>query len=115
MFAAVRRGLLMEALAPTEAQDSARSELFICGVFSLLDRMFQEPFAELLKKIPVPEVVFQALAEETGPLEPMIRLVRALEGGSGLEIREIIDESALQVRQVNKALLHALGNAIKLV
>lgn len=115
MFAAVRRGLLMEALAPAESQESARSELFICGVFSLLDRMFQEPFGELLKKIPVPEVVFQALAEETGPLEPMIRLVRALEGGAGLEIREIVDETALQMRQVNKALLHALGNAIKLV
>lgn len=115
MFAAVRRGLLMEALAPAGALEAARSELFICGVFSLLDRMFQEPFADLLKKIPVPDVVYQALAEETGPLEPMIRLVRGLEGGSGLEIRELIDETALQVRQVNKALLHALGNAIRLV
>jgi EAL and modified HD-GYP domain-containing signal transduction protein len=115
MFAAVRRGLLMEALAPAGAQDSARSEMFICGVFSLLDRMFQEPFGELLKKIPVPDVVYQALAEESGPLEPMIRLVRGLEGGAGLEIRELIDETALQVRQVNKALLHALGNAIRLV
>lgn len=115
MFAAVRRGLLMEALAPAGAQESARSELFICGVFSLLDRMFQEPFSELLKKIPVPDVVFQALAEETGPLEPLIRLVRGIEGGSGMEMRELIDETGLQVRQVNKALLHALGNAIRLV
>jgi EAL and modified HD-GYP domain-containing signal transduction protein len=115
MFAAVRRGLLMEALAPAGALESARSELFICGVFSLLDRMFQEPFSELLKKIPVPDVVYEALAEESGPLEPMIRLVRGLEGGAGLEIRELMDETALSVRQVNKALLHALGNAIKLV
>lgn len=114
MFAAVRRGLLMEALAPAGALESARSELFICGVFSLLDRMFQEPFAELLKKIPVPDVVYQALADESGPLEPMIRLVRGLEGGAGLEIQELMDETALSVRQVNKALLHALGNAIRL-
>jgi len=106
MFAAVRRGLLMEALAPAGALEGARSELFICGVFSLLDRMFQEPFSELLKKIPVPDVVFQALAEESGPLEPLIRLVRGIEGGSGLEVRELVDETGLQVRQ---------GNAIRLV
>jgi EAL and modified HD-GYP domain-containing signal transduction protein len=114
MFAAVRRGLVMEGLAPVGAQDSARSELFICGVFSLLDRMFQEPFKDLLKKIPVPDDVFLALAEERGPLEPMVRLARCLEGGSGVEIREIVDETALQMRQVNKALLLALSGAIKL-
>jgi EAL and modified HD-GYP domain-containing signal transduction protein len=115
MFAAVRRGLLMEALAPVGAEESARSELFICGVFSLLDRMFQEPFKDLLKKIPVPDAVFQALAHDSGPLEPMIRLVRSLEGGSGVEIREIVEDSALQMRHVNRALLQALGSAIKLV
>src|SRR5690606_40446300 len=46
MFAAVRRGLLMEEIARSGGSDEMRSELFICGVFSLLDRMFNQPFAE---------------------------------------------------------------------
>ena len=52
MFAAVRRGLLMEELVAGSGDEEMRSEMFICGVFSLLDRMFQESFAKLLGSIP---------------------------------------------------------------
>ena len=64
MFAAVRRGLLMEELVAGSGDEEMRSEMFICGVFSLLDRMFQESFAKLLGSIPVPERVYQALVDE---------------------------------------------------
>ena len=45
MFAAVRRGLLMEELVRASGDEEMRDEMFICGVFSLLDRMFQQTFA----------------------------------------------------------------------
>ncbi|MGE5118310.1 MAG: EAL and HDOD domain-containing protein, partial [Betaproteobacteria bacterium] len=76
MFAAVRRGLLMEELARGSGDDEMRSELFICGVFSLLDRMMGEPFDSLLKSIPVPERVYQALAEDAGPYRPYCQMIR---------------------------------------
>ena len=82
MFAAVRRGLLMEELVAGTGDEEMRSEMFICGVFSLLDRMFQEPFAKLLGSIPVPERVYQALVDETGPYQPYLAMVRAVEGES---------------------------------
>jgi EAL and modified HD-GYP domain-containing signal transduction protein len=113
MFAAVRRGLLMEALAD-QADPEQRGELFICGVFSLLDRMFGQPFAELLRTIPVPAAVYQALAERNGPYEPLIALVRTLEGGSGTEIREASDRAAMALCDVNRALLSALAAAAQL-
>ena len=53
MFAAVRRGMLMEELVRSSGDEEMRSEMFICGVFSLLDRMFQQPFSELFDNIPV--------------------------------------------------------------
>ena len=65
--------------------------MFICGVFSLLDRMFQQPFAELLKSIPVPERVFQALVEDSGPYQPYVELVRAVENESLFDFREAAD------------------------
>ena len=52
MFAAVRRGLLMEELVRTTGDEEMRNEMFICGVFSLLDRMFDQPFEQLLSSIP---------------------------------------------------------------
>ena len=69
MFAAVRRGLLMEELARGSGDEEMRSELFICGVFSLLDRMFQRAASTACSEsIPVPERVYQALAEDARPV-----------------------------------------------
>lgn len=114
MFAAVRRGLLMEALAPEGTDSTVRSEMFICGVFSLLDRMFQQPFAELLKTIPVPDQVYQALVEGSGPYEYAIHLVRCLEGGTAQDIEEAAERAMMAMLTVNRALLHALSAAIQL-
>ena len=41
--AAVRRGLLMEELGSTQGDAEMRSEMFLCGVFSLLDRLLPLP------------------------------------------------------------------------
>jgi EAL and modified HD-GYP domain-containing signal transduction protein len=114
MFAAVRRGMLMEALAGREASETVRSEMFICGVFSLLDRMFQEPFSDLLKTIPVPEGVYLALAEESGPYEPFVKLTRAVENGPVLDIREAQETAMVKMSEVNRALLTALGSAAQI-
>ena len=80
MFASVRRGLLMEELARNTGGDAEmRNELFICGVFSLLDRLFQQPLAELLRTIPVPQLVHETLVDGTGPYAPYFNLVKAIE------------------------------------
>jgi EAL and modified HD-GYP domain-containing signal transduction protein len=114
MFAAVRRGLLMEELARSSGDDEMKSELFICGVFSLLDRMMGEPFDSLLKSIPVPERVYQALAEETGPYWPYCQLIRAVEAESLFDIRDAAEQLLMGQGELNRALLHALASASQL-
>ena len=114
MYAAVRRGLVMEALAGEDRGADFRNEMFICGVFSMLDRMFQRPFNELLNTLPVPDGVYQALAEDRGCYFPALDLVRTLEGGSGHDVREKVTEHGFQIRHVNRALLHALASAFQL-
>jgi EAL and modified HD-GYP domain-containing signal transduction protein len=114
MYAAVRRGLLLEELARVSGDDEMRNELFICGVFSLLDRMFQQPFSELLKTIPVPERVYQALADNTGPYEPYFRLVQAIEGTSMYDIKESADTLMMTFGDINHAVIRAMANASQL-
>jgi EAL and modified HD-GYP domain-containing signal transduction protein len=114
MYAAVRRGLLMEALAGEGCDAERRNELFICGVFSLLDRMFQRPFSTLLRTLPVPESVYLALVEGRGPCHPVLDLVRILEGGSGHDVRERVAFHGFSMRHVNRALLRALVSAFQL-
>ena len=108
MFAAVRRGLLMEELVRGSGDEEMRNEMFICGVFSLLDRMFQQPFTQLLETIPVPERVRQALVDESGPFQPYLGVVRAAESGSLFDFRDAAETLMMSVSEINRAQLRAL-------
>jgi EAL and modified HD-GYP domain-containing signal transduction protein len=114
MFAAVRRGLLMEELSRGAGDNELGNELFICGVFSLLDRMFRQPFSELLKTIPVPERVYQALVDGTGPYAPYVNLVKAMEGQTLDEIREATDALMMTFGDINQAMLRAMNASSQL-
>lgn len=114
MFASVRRGLLMEELARDSSDAEMRNELFICGVFSLLDRLFDQPLPQLLRTIPVPQGVYDTLAEGRGPYVPYFNLARAIESQSLYDIRECADALMMDMRQVNRALLRALTTASQL-
>ncbi len=108
MFAAVRRGLLMEELAREGGDEEMRGELFICGVFSLLDRMFHQPFPRLLASIPVPERVRHALVDGAGPVQPYLEVVRPAEGESLFDLRDAADRLMMGVGEINRAQLRAL-------
>ena len=114
MYAAVRRGLIMEELGRGSGDAELRGELFICGVFSLLDRLLQQPFATLLASVPVTERVQQALQQQAGPFMPYLELVQAIEQESVIDIRERADALMLGTAEVNRALLAALANAARL-
>jgi EAL and modified HD-GYP domain-containing signal transduction protein len=114
MFAAVRRGLLMEELARPTGDEEMRNEMFICGVFSLLDRMFQQPFDDLLGTIPVPERVRQTLVDKTGPFQPYMDVVQAAESESLYDFREAADRLMMGVGEINRAQLRAAMAAIEL-
>jgi c-di-GMP phosphodiesterase len=117
MFAALRRGLLMEELARASVggtDEQMRSEAFICGVFSLLDRMLGEPFSKLLQSVPVPETVRTALVDGQGPLHPFLEVVQAVENESIYDIRETAERLLLGEAAINRATLRALVNAAQL-
>ncbi len=117
MFAALRRGLLMEELARTSvgaSDEQMRNEAFICGVFSLLDRMMRQPFSELLQAVPVPDSVRQVLVDGVGPYQPMLEVVRAVENESLYDVRESAERLLLGVGEINRAVLRALAQAVQI-
>jgi len=114
MFAAVRRGLLMEELGRSSGDAEMRGELFICGVFSLLDRLLKQPVEELIKSVPVPERVQQALQSGSGPFQPYLQMVMAIENESLYDIREGADRLFMGLTEVNRAVLAALRSARQL-
>lgn len=114
MFAAVRRGLVMEELARGSGDAEMRGELFICGVFSLLDRLLRQPFAELLRSVPVPDRVRMALLGEEGPFTPYLELVQAIEAESVIEVREGAERLMIGVSEVSQAFFRAWSGAARL-
>ncbi|HEU4621978.1 MAG TPA: HDOD domain-containing protein [Burkholderiaceae bacterium] len=114
MFASVRRGMFLERLVGAEQDESLRDELFICGVFSLLDKLFHTPFEELFATLSVPQAVYEALVQGEGPYRRYLDLMSAIEQGIANEVADITNECLLATEQVNRALLHALGDAARL-
>ena len=111
LFAAMRRGLLLETLVGHSDDAGLRGEIFICGIFSLLDRLLQQPMASLLQNLPMPERVNQALCGQGGPYAPYLALACAIEQESLLDIRECTERLFMGPAEVNRALLRSLGAA----
>ena len=115
VYAAVRRGLVMEELGRDNGCDAdQRGELFICGVFSLLDRLLQQPLAELMNNLPTTEAVRSALVQGSGPLQAYLALVRAVESAALHDIREAAEGLMMSLPAVNRAVLRALVAARQL-
>ncbi len=116
MFAALRRGLLMEELSRASGggDEQSRSEAFMCGAFSLLDRMLHQPFAALFKSAQVPDAVREALVDGAGPYKLFLELVRAVENESLFDVRESAERLLLGVGEINHAVLRALAQAAEI-
>ncbi len=114
MFAALRRGILMEELAKSASDASLADEMFICGLFSLLDHMLQQPFSQLLAAIPVPDRVHQALNDGSGPYQPYLELVRAIEEESVYDYRSAAEQLMLDANEINACVMRALAKAAQL-
>jgi len=107
-FAALRRGLLMRMLAPGAGHTEARGELFMCGVFSLLDRIYAQPLVDLVRHLALPERVHAALVDRTGPYFPLLQLVRAIESEEPHDIRAASEAVFVPPIEINRALMRTL-------
>ena len=107
----------MEELARASAggnDEQMRNEAFICGVFSLLDRMMKQPFSDLLKLVPVPDSVRQVLVDGVGPYQPLLEVVLAVENESLFDVRDSAERLLMSVGEINRAVLRALAQAMQI-
>jgi EAL and modified HD-GYP domain-containing signal transduction protein len=98
----------------SSGDEEMRNEMFICGVFSLLHRLFKQPLADLLATVPVPQRVYQTLVDGTGPYMPYFELVQAIEAGSLFDFSGAAESLMMSVQEINRAELRALSAAKQL-
>lgn len=111
MFASLRRGFMLEALVGDVLGDQSKDEAFILGVFSLLDKLFNESFESLFSRLQIPEGVHDALVSNTGQYMPYLKLAKALEGVPGTATDDALTDAFIERADCNTALMKALGDA----
>lgn len=106
---AVTRGRLCELLGAHHLSKSEQDNLFITGVFSLLDALLETPMEQVLERIALPESVADALLTRSGLYGPILALTEACESGEAERIESLAEALFLSPEQVNGAHLKALA------
>lgn len=76
---AMVRGRVAEQLAGRALSAKARDEIFVAGLFSLLDVVMRLPMEKVLAQIPLPEDIAAAILRREGPYAPYLALAIACE------------------------------------
>lgn len=107
MQTAIVRGRFAELAGHGILPKNEAENLFVVGMFSLLDRLLGMPMEEVLAKIQLAEPMAQALLTRDGMYGPFLALAEACELNNG-NIAALADSLFISARQVNDAHLAAL-------
>jgi EAL and modified HD-GYP domain-containing signal transduction protein len=109
MHTAVVRGRFAELLGKGFVPKTDVENLFVAGMFSLLDRLLGISMEEILEKIQLSEPVMQALLSREGMYGPFLALAEACEMNNNSKIGELADSLFISPLQVNEAHLASLA------
>jgi c-di-GMP phosphodiesterase len=106
---ALVRASLMERIGQRcHRPEATPDQLFLTGLFSLLDKLIARSMVETLASVSVPRAVSDALIAGSGPLLPFLNLVVACEKGTQEEIAACAEVCGLDVAGVNEDLMASL-------
>lgn len=106
---AITRGRLCELLGGHVMSKSDLDNLFITGVFSLLDAMLDTPMEEILDRLIISEDIAEALLNRGGMYGPILALAEACESQDLAKMEELTLSLMLTPEQVTKDHLQSLA------
>ena len=98
---ALVRARLTELLGTEKMGAAQKEDLFVTGMFSLLDVLLRVPMDQTLENLKLPEKVTQALIAREGPLAPYLELAIACEEFDAKKIAHLSSLLDLDVDRVN--------------
>jgi c-di-GMP-related signal transduction protein len=105
----VLRARIMENLAQVGIQEDLRRDIFLCGIFSQIDALLDQPLASALNALPISGRIASALISQRGPYLAWLQTASALNSGSTHAIRQACKTHEIAPQEVNRALLRALA------
>lgn len=109
MKTSVTRGRLTELLGTSYFDKQERDNLFIVGVFSMLDVILEMPMEKVLEKVQLPDAVTEALLERQGIYGPFLQLAEACEDADRNRIVSLAESLQFDPNKVNNFHIAALA------
>lgn len=103
------RAKFAEYLAPAFGLQVKADELFLMGLFSVLDVILEKPMEEALELVRVAGDVRAALIQGTGKLAPVLELMRQYEMANWPEVSRQLILAGMDAKPVSEAYVKALG------
>jgi len=105
---ALLRGRLTELFGQRNRSTIDKTELFVAGMFSQLDRLFEIPLEVVLNHLSLSAPVRQAILAQDGPYAPFLKLAIACENHDQPSIEHHAKIPDISVEQVNTTYVKAL-------
>lgn len=105
---ALVRGRVAEQLAGRALFAKARDEIFVAGLFSLLDVVMRMPMEQVLKQISLPAEITEAILHQQGPYAPYLALAIACEQDDQSSIEALAKQIGRDVADINGVHMDAL-------
>ncbi|MBZ0125283.1 MAG: HDOD domain-containing protein [Rhodocyclaceae bacterium] len=106
---ALTRGRFLESLAGQGGIPPVANDLFLLGLFSLLDVLLGLPLAEIVARVQLPEPVRDALLGQASAWRDALDLAMAYESGDEARLGEAAARCGVDAGRVTGAALEALG------
>jgi len=111
MMMSIVRAKFCDLLAEAVGLGKRRSELFLMGMFSMVDTFMGRPMEEVLGKLPLEDDIKNALLGHEGRLRDIFELVIANERGEWNKIFEFADKLNLERAKIPGLYVKALESA----
>ena len=108
MRVSLLRAKFAENLAVVFEMGGQAGELFLMGLFSVLDLIINKPMEEALKMVKVSKEIEEALIEDKGHFAPVLEFVKQYESASWQEIDRTMLLNNMDSKQVYDAYITAL-------
>ncbi|MBA3007322.1 MAG: EAL domain-containing protein [Proteobacteria bacterium] len=105
---AIVRAKFCELLATASGRFGKENNLFLLGLFSLLDAMLDTPIEDLLKELPIDDLIKQALIKQSGPWMPYLNAVITHERREANECVQALEAIGVGIKDVNELYLQSV-------
>lgn len=103
------RGRFCELIAPKVGLDDMRTDMFLMGLFSVIDALLDRPMQSILQELPISEKVKNALLGNSGGIRLILDLVIAYERGVWEKVNPLIKALGLRAEEAPEIYFQSLS------